>query len=96
MVDKDAIEIELLPEERELILRYGYPFQDAKEQLRKHAASPHVEVLVISPFYLNQMIGDLSYSINKDTKGKIQHALNELCNRLEHALRYGDGDLDAW
>jgi hypothetical protein len=42
------------------------------------------------------MIGDLSYSINKRTKGEIQSALIDLCDRLEIAERYGDGELDAW
>jgi hypothetical protein len=96
MTDDDAIEIELLPEERELLLKYGYPFQDAKAQLLKYASSSDVEILTITPFYLNQMIGDLSYSINKRTKGKIQRSLLDLCDRLEIAYRYGDGELDAW
>lgn len=96
MVDWDAIEIELLPEERDLLLQYGYPFPDAKTQLERYASSSDVEVLTISRFYLNQMIGDLSYSINKRTKGRVQQALIELCNRLEIAERYGDGELDVW
>jgi hypothetical protein len=96
MTDDEVIEIELLPEERELLLKYGYPFQDAKAQLQKCASSPDVEILTITPFYLNQMIGDLSYSINKRTKGKVQRALFELCDRLEAAERYGDGELDVW
>ena len=95
MVDGDAIEIELLPEEREL-LQYGYPFPDAKSQLERCASSPDVEIFTISRFYLNQMIGDLSYSINKRAKGRIQCALIELCDRLEIAERYGDGELDVW
>ena len=96
MVDWDAIEIELLPEERDLLLQYGYPFPDAKSQLERCASSPDVEILTISRFYLNQMIGDLSYSLNKRTKGAIQSALIHLCDRLEIAERCGDGELDAW
>ena len=96
MVDREAIEIELLPEERQLLLEYGYPFPDAKSQLEQCAASADIEVLTISRFYLNQMIGDLSYSINKRTKGKTQQALIELCDRLENAERYGDGELELW
>lgn len=96
MVNWEAIEIELLPEERELLLEYGYPFPDAKAQLQQYAASPDVEVLTISRFYLNQMIGDLCYSINKRTKGRIQNALIQLCDRLEIAERFGDGELDLW
>ena len=78
MVNWEAIEIELLPEERELLLEYGYPFADAKAQLKQYASSSDIEVLTISRFYLNQMIGDLSYSINKRTKGEIQSALIHL------------------
>ena len=96
MVDWDAIDIELLPEERELLLQYGYPFPDAKAQLQQYASSPHVETLTISRFYLNQMVGDLSYSINKRTQGKVQRALIDLCHRLEIAERYGDGELEIW
>ena len=96
MVDWDAIEIELLPEERELLLQYGYSFPDAKLQLKRCGSRPDVEILTISRFYLNQMTGNLSYSINKRTEGEIQSALIHLCDRLEIAERYGDGELDVW
>ena len=96
MADRKEIEIELLPEERELLLEYGYPFPDAKTQLKQCASSPDIEILTISPFYLQQMIGDLLHSINKRAKGKVQDALIELCDRLEAAERYGDGELDVW
>jgi hypothetical protein len=66
-----------------------------KRKLEQYASSPDIEILTISRFYLNQMIGDLSYSINKGSKGKIQKALIELCDRLEIAERYGDGELDV-
>ncbi len=42
------------------------------------------------------MISDLSYSINERTKGSIQRAVIDLCDRLEIAERYGDGELDVW
>jgi hypothetical protein len=40
------------------------------------------------------MIGDLCYSINKRTRGRIQNELVELCDRLEYIERTGDGSLD--
>jgi len=95
-IDDDTIEIELLPEERKLILKYGYPFPDARAQLTACAASDGVEILTISPYYLDKLIGDLSYSINKRTKGRIQRDLLELCERLESVYRTGDGKLDIW
>lgn len=95
-MDRDTIEIELLPAERALLLKYGYPFPDARSQLEAVATSGDVEVLTISRFYLQQLIGDLCYSINKRTRGRIQRELVELCDRLEAAERYGDGELDIW
>ena len=77
------------------MLQYGYPFPDARAQLEQYASSADVEILTISRFYLNQMVGDLSYSINKRTKGGIQRDVIELCDRLESAERYGDGELDV-
>jgi len=47
--------------------------------------------LKIKPFYLT-LIGDLSYSVNKRTKGRIQNELNELCERLEYIEATGDGE----
>jgi hypothetical protein len=40
------------------------------------------------------LIGDLSYSINKKTSGRIQDELAELCDRLEYIEATGDGELD--
>jgi hypothetical protein len=94
-INWDALEIELLPKERKLLLKYGYPYDDARQQLEKMVASKQViETMVISRYYLNQMIGDLCYSINKRTKGNVQADLLDLCERLESAERWGDGDLD--
>ena len=94
-INWDALEIQLLPKERKLLLKYGYPYDDARQQLEKMVKSKQViETLVISRYYLNQMIGDLCYSINKRTKGKVQADLLDLCERLESAERWGDGDLD--
>jgi hypothetical protein len=91
---RETIKIELLPEEQELLLKYGYPFEPEKEQLKKFLARGEIGTLSISPFYLEQMIGDLCYSINKRTRGRIQNELVELCDRLEYIERTGDGSLD--
>jgi len=94
-INSDALEIELLPKERKLLLKYDYHYEDARQQLEMIVKSKQViETLVISRYYLNQMIGNLCYSINKRTKGKVQADLLDLCERLESAERWGDGDLD--
>jgi len=94
-IDWDAIEIQLLPDERKLLLEYGYPFENEEKQLQAMVKSKEIiETLVISRPYLRTMIGDLSYSVNKKTKGRVQAELNELCERLEYAEAWGDGELD--
>jgi hypothetical protein len=90
------IEIELTPEERKLLLRYGYPFEPIAEALRNCAKSRRLETIPMSPFYLNKLIGDLCRSINDMADGTVQDKLNDLYHRLEAAERQGDGRLDAF
>lgn len=96
-IDWEALEIQLLPEERKLLLKFGYPFDDARQQLERMTKSKQIiETLVISRYYLNLLIADLCHAINKRPhaiKGKVSE-LHELCERLEHAERWGDGELD--
>jgi hypothetical protein len=91
---RQTIQIELLPEEQELLLKYGYPFEPEKEQLKKFVARGAIGTLSIAPYFLSLLIGDLSYSINKRTRGRIQNELIELCDRLEYVERTGDGSRD--
>jgi hypothetical protein len=83
-----------LPREQELLLKHGYPFEPEKEQLKKLIARGAIGTLSIKAYYLSLMIGDLCYSINKRTTGRIQDELAELCERLETIERTGDGSLD--
>jgi hypothetical protein len=94
VAQEEMLELELLPEEQTLLLKYAYPFQPEKEQLRAMIARGGIGTLVIKPYYLSLMIGDLCYSINKRTTGRLQDELNELCNRLEYLEATGDGELD--
>jgi hypothetical protein len=94
MATREMIQIELLPDEQELLLTYGFPFEPEKRQLKKLIARSRIGTLSISPYFLSQLIGDLSYSINKCTTGRVQDQLAELCERLEYIERTGDGGLD--
>ena len=84
-MERDAIDVQLLPEERTLLLKYGYPFPRIKQALKKYESSDAVEIVPLDRFELGQMIGDLSYSINKRTSGILQEQLIHLCDRLEAA-----------
>ena len=88
------MKVQLLPEERALILKYGYPFDRLAKALRRWSGSDAIKRISMSDYELEMLIGELSRSINHGEAGSDEDALIELCGRLEYAERYGDGDLD--
>ena len=93
-MDRDVIEIQLTPEERSLLLRYGYPFEGIEHALKARDSSPAIEIIPMDTFELERLIGDLCISINDMDRCALQNDLLDLCDRLEAAERYGDGMLD--
>jgi hypothetical protein len=91
---REVIDIEFTPEERALILRYGYPFDRIRTALEACQASREIETVPTDVFELKQLIGDLCRSINDMKHSAVQDRLVDLCDRLETAERYGDGQLD--
>lgn len=91
---RDAIEMTLTPKERSLLLRYGYPFPEIQSALQACSRSKKIKTVPIGRFELEQLIGNLCYSINRAKPGKLQNELFDLCDRLEATERYGDGGLD--
>jgi hypothetical protein len=92
---RETIKIQLTPEERSLLLRYGYPFEQIEQALKACESSREIEIVPMDRFELERLIGDVSYSINHKTSGATQNDLLELCDRLEYAEKYGDGMLDT-
>lgn len=91
------IDIELTPRERNLLLRYGYPFDQIKQALLTVSSSKSIECLSFDEFEVERLIGDLCRSINHEEGGpRVQAELDELCTRIEYARETGDGDLDAF
>jgi hypothetical protein len=90
---REVIEVELSPQERSLILRYGYPFDRIKQALEARQTSRRIEIVPLDAFELERLIGDLSMTINEMAGGAVQDKLLDLCDRLEAAERYGDGML---
>ena len=89
-----STKVQLLREERELILKYGYPFERLAKALRRWSSSDAIKRITMSDYELEMLIGELSRSINHQAAGKNEDALIDLCDRLEYAERTGDGDLD--
>jgi hypothetical protein len=92
MSEHHKLEIDLLPEERALLLKWTYPFDDVKSQLNSFGQSTDIETVAISPYYLGLLIGDLSHAIVK--RGCRDETVIALCDRLEYIERSGDGQLD--
>jgi len=92
---RETIEIQLTPEERSLLLRHGYPFEQIENALKACEASPDIEIIPMDRFELEHLIGDVCRSINHMNDGALQDGLLDLCNRLEAAEQFGDGMLDV-
>lgn len=90
----ETIDIELMPSERKLLLRYGYPFDGIEKALRRVESSREIELIPMAPFELGKLIGDVCRSIKRMKSGRNMNQLIELCDRLEAAERQGDGLLD--
>ena len=86
--------IHLTPEERELILRHGYPFDRLARALRRHSWSEAIRTISMNAFELDMLIGELSRSFNHGECGQDEDAVIDLCERLEYAQQSGDDDLD--
>jgi len=86
--------IQLTPEERELILRHGYPFDRLARALRRHSSSEAIRTISMSAFELDMLIGELSRSYNHGECGQDEDTVLHLCERLEYAQQSGDGGLD--
>ena len=87
----DKISIDLLPDERAMLLKWTYPFADLKSQLASFGSSEDIETVKISPYFLGLLIGDLTHAIVK--RGCRDADVLELCDRLEYVERSGDGTL---
>jgi hypothetical protein len=93
-MDREMLEIQLTPDERSLLLRYGYPFEQIEQALKACESSRDIEIIPMDLFELERLIGDLSSSINDMDGGTQQSKLLDLCDRLEAAEKYGDGMLE--
>lgn len=86
--------IQLTCYDRDLILKYGYPFDRLKKNLQRWPASQGIRRISMSEYELSMLIGELCRSINHEQVGSDFDEVVDLCDRLEYAEKTGDGDLD--
>lgn len=79
-----VMKIKLDPFERELILRYGYPFSELQSQLKNLSNSERPAIITFSRLDLDMVTGDLPRSINHgEVPRSLFDAVDDLCSRLE-------------
>ena len=86
--------IQLTYEERDLILKYGYPFDRLAKALRRRPSKQVIRTVSMSEYELKMLIGELCRSFNHEQCSEDEDAVLDLCDRLEYAERTGDGELD--
>ncbi len=80
---KHFTEISLNPEERELILRYGYPDPDLREEIEKHKGKRSGARIKVASSMFNVLIGDLCHSLRKVNDDFLAEELDALITKLE-------------
>ncbi|MCB0310390.1 MAG: hypothetical protein KDD42_04100 [Bdellovibrionales bacterium] len=86
----DEIEVRLHPWECELILKYGYPFDEVKGVAEQGVSKGKTVTLKTSKYWVELLIGDLSYSANRATSDRVSEEIDELCTRLEIECNQGE------
>lgn len=77
------IRVKLDPRECALILKYGYPFEAVESIAKISVAKEKPVFLDTDKYWLELLIGDLSYSANRITSESILEELDALCVRFE-------------
>jgi hypothetical protein len=87
------IQLELLPWEREVLLKWNYT-PEVRTQLEALVSSQDVETITITRVDLQWLASDLTHAIVK--RGCRDDAAYDLSERLDYAEQSGDGSLASW
>ena len=88
----NKVKIELSSRQVDLLLRYGYAFEDEEKQLKKFSEkSDEWHVLVSDDFYAPRLIGDLVYSAKKISNESVLDELDEVCDVIEASMMIASG-----
>ena len=87
------IQLELLPHERDAILKWNFT-PEVRDQLEACASSPNAETITITATDVHWLAGDLTHAIVK--RGCRDEDVIELSDRLDYVEETGDGSLDSW
>ncbi len=87
------IRLELLPEERAILLQWNYT-PEVRSQLEALASSQRAETIVSTRTAARWLASDLTHAIVK--RGCQDEAAFDLSERLDYIADSGDGKLASW
>lgn len=85
-VPEKDITLELSSRERDLLLKYGYPFPDEAQRLKDSGPVDGVHRVEIGPYWIEMMIADIVRSGKQIRSRALLDELDALCDVLENAL----------
>jgi hypothetical protein len=89
----NSITLELLPEEREVLLEWIF-IPEVRSQLEAIGSSEQVETIQATPTDINWLASDLNHAIvKKDCRDQVAI---DLAERLEFIEESRDGRLESW
>jgi hypothetical protein len=78
--------IELTSRELDLLLEYGYPFEEQEQTLRASRAVRGFHRVRIDSFWIEMMLADVIRSAREITNRRLLDELDGVCGALEVAL----------
>lgn len=78
--------IELTARELDLLLEYGYPFEEQEQTLRASRAVRGFHRVRIDSFWIEMLLGDVIRSAREITNRRLLDELEGVCGALEVAL----------
>ena len=85
-ISKNLRALELTAREVKLLLKYGYPFQEAQQALSSSRAVRGYHRVQIDAYWIEMMVADLVRSAKELRSRPLLDELDALCDVLENAL----------
>jgi hypothetical protein len=82
---EDTSELQLTTRELKLVLKYGYPFPEEAELLRKSPARNGMHLVHIDQYWISMWIADIVRSAKEIRSQILLEELDSLCDVLENA-----------
>ena len=83
---RDLRTLELTTREVQLLLKYGYPFDEQEKTLRASRAVKGSHRVRIGAYWIEMMVADLVRSAKKLRSPALLEEIDALCDVLENAL----------